>query len=65
MNFSCFMAFVRGGPTLTTHFLVDEGLGGSKYHYKRVIIGPSAKRLMAFRWRTDDGPTLNAGLVAS
>ena len=32
---------------------------GSKYHYKSVINGG----LMAFRWRADDGPTLNAGLV--
>ena len=30
-------------------FLVDEG--GSKYSYKRAIIGPPAKR----RWRADDG----------
>ena len=38
---------------------------GSKYHYKRAIIGPPAKRhLMVFRWQADDGPTLNAGLVA-
>ena len=50
--------------------LVDEGEGGSKYHYKRVIIGPPAKRhlnedrfKMAFRWRADYNPTLNAGLV--
>ena len=35
---------------------------GSKYHYKRVTIGPPVKRhLMAFRWRAVDGPTLNAG----
>ena len=37
---------------------------GSKYHKKQAIIGPPAKhRLMAFRWRADDGQTLNAGLV--
>ena len=37
---------------------------GSKYHIKRAIISPPAKRLlMSFRWRADDGPTLNAGLV--
>ena len=30
-------------------FFVDEG--GSKYNYKRAIIGPPAKR----RWRADDG----------
>ena len=36
------------------------------YCYKRVIIGRPAKRhLMAFRWRADDGPTLNAGLMAA
>ena len=35
----------------------------NKYHYKRAIIGPPVKRhLMAFRWRADDGPSLNAGL---
>ena len=33
------------------------------------IYGPSSARQrntikMAFRWRADDGPTLNAGLVA-
>ena len=27
------------------------------------IIGPPAKRQMAFRWRAVDGTTLNAGLV--
>ena len=44
-------------------FLVNEGRG-PKYHLKRAIIGPPAKRhLMAFRWWADDGPTLNAGLV--
>ena len=37
----------------------------NKYHYKqRAIIDPPAKRhLMAFHWRADDDPTLNAGLV--
>ena len=35
-----------------------------EYHYKRAIIGQLAKRhLMVFRWRADDDPTLNAGLV--
>ena len=47
---------------LTTSFLVDEGRADP---YKRAIISPPAKRhLMAFRWRSDDGPTLDAGLVA-
>ena len=37
---------------------------------KSPIIGPPAKRHfnaieIGFRWRADDGPTLNAGLVAS
>ena len=36
---------------------------GSKHHYKRSIIGPSAKCHLV-RWRADDGPALNAGLVA-
>ena len=37
----------------------------SKYHLKWVIICPSAKRhFLAFRWRADDGPTVNAGLVS-
>ena len=41
--------FVRGWPTLRKIFLlVDEGGGGGgriqKYHYKRAIIGPPAKR---------------------
>ena len=41
-------------------------MGGSKEHYKRAIIGPPAKRhLNGVRWRADDGPTLNAGSVAS
>ena len=39
-------------------FLVDEGKGGSKYHYKRAIMCPLAKA-------ADDSPTLNAGLLAS
>ena len=43
--------FVRKGPNMTPFFMIREG--GSKYHYKQ-----------AFRWRADDGPTLNAGLVA-
>ena len=33
--------------------------------YMRAFYGPPTKRyLMAFRWRADDSPTLNAGLVA-
>ena len=52
-------SFIRGDPTLTLFFfLVDEarwGEEGSKYHYKRAIIGPPAS------CHVDDGPTLNAG----
>ena len=32
---------------------------GSKYHYS----GPSLEIEMGFRWRADDGPTLNGGFV--
>ena len=54
-------SFVRGGPILTGFlvvFLVDEGEEVSKYHAKRVIIGPPAKRHL------NDGSTLKSGLVA-
>ena len=43
-------SYVRGGPTLT-FFLVYGGRED-----QNTTIG--------FRWRTDNGPTLNAGLVA-
>ena len=36
--------FVRGGQTLTTFLFSWWGVGGSKYHYKRAIIGLPAKR---------------------
>ena len=52
---------------VSTFVNVYSGLGqkGSNYHYKRVIISPPAKgHLMAFRWHADNGPTLNASLVA-
>ena len=48
-------SYVREGPTLT-FFLVDEG----REDQNTTIGGPSS----AFRWRADNGPTLNAGLVA-
>ena len=55
--------FCQRGPTLTTFFL--QLMRGSKYYDKRAIIDPPAKRhSMAFRWRADNGPTLNVGLVA-
>ena len=49
--------------TLTSFF--DEG----KEDLNSTKSGPASVRkrkaiLMAFRWRVDDGPTLNAGLVA-
>ena len=56
--------FVKGGPTLTILFSVDEG----NETPNTTISGPSSARqrnaiLMAFRWHADDGPTLNVGLV--
>ena len=51
-------SFVRGGPTLT-RFFFDDG--------NTTISGPSMalqQNAMAFRWRADDGPTLNSGLAA-
>ena len=60
-------SFVRGGPNLITiFFLVDGGIEGQK----NTLIAPSLACQknafeMAFRWRADDGPKLNApGLVA-
>ena len=50
-------SFVRGGSTLTT-FLVDEGREDPQN------AGQPRPASEAFRWRDDDGPTLNAGLVA-
>ena len=60
---------MRGSRTFcqrgSNFFLVDEGRE-TKNHCKQGIISPPAKRHeMAFRWRADDGPTLNAGLVAA
>ena len=45
-------SFARRGPTLTTLFSLMRG--------ERIQIPQYA----AFHWRADDGPTLNAGLVA-
>ena len=56
---------VRGGQTLTFFLLIDKGredpnttISGTSSALQRNAI------IMAFRWRTDDGPILNAGLVA-
>ena len=55
----------RGSNSDNVFILVNEGRVDPKYHLKRAILGPPAKRhLMAFRWRADDGPTLNSGMVA-
>ena len=57
-------SFVRGVPNLI-FFLVEEGIKDPNI----IINGPPSARQrnaihMASRWRADDGPTLNAGLVA-
>ena len=58
--------FVRGGPTMTAfYYSFAEG----REDPNTTISGPSSARQrisisMAFRWRADDGPTLNAGLLA-
>ena len=47
------------------YFFLEGREDPNKYHYKRAIIDSPAKRhLNAFCWQADDGPTLNAGLVA-
>ena len=56
-------SFARGGPTLKT-FLVEEGTEDPN----TTKSGPLSARqqnaiLMVFRWRANDGPTLNAGLI--
>ena len=48
-------SFVRGGPTLKTFFRGERGSKLNKYHYKRAIIDPRAKRhlngvSLACRW---------------
>ena len=63
-------SFVRGGgggANLTVFFclFIDE----RRKDPNTTISGPSTARQrnaieMVFRWRADDGPTLNAGLVA-
>ena len=54
-------SFVRGVQTLTDFFLVAEG----RENPNTTKIGPSSASqrnaiAMAFPWRVDDGPTLNA-----
>ena len=62
--------FVRGGPTLTTFFFLRFLVNERWVDQNTTLSGPSSARqrnaiLMAFRWRADDGPTLNSGSVAS
>ena len=57
--------FVRGGSNFDNDFLVDKGSEDPNNN----ISGPLSARQgnaiqMAFRWRANDGPTLNADLVA-
>ena len=57
--------FCQRASNFDYFFLVDEG----REDPNTTISGPSLARqrnaiLMAFRWRADDGPTLNAGFVA-
>ena len=66
-TFSCAdpESFVRGGPNLIKK---KNGWWGIE-DLNTAINGPSTARQrnaieMAFRWRTDDGQTLNVGLVA-
>ena len=63
--------FVRGSPTLTTFFFFFFFffLRGVREDRKATKNGPSSARLrnaieIAFCWRVDNGPPLNAGLVA-
>ena len=57
-------SFVRGGPTLTTIFfyLVDGMVRGIEMPLKVDHHRPASET--PFRWRADNGPQLNAGLVA-
>ena len=59
-----------GGPTLTLFvFVLFFIVGDGREVPNTTKSGQSSNRQrnairMAFRWRTDDGATLNAGLVA-
>ena len=57
-HYSCADQVLTEGVQLSQRFF--QFVGGSKYHY--TISEPSSAR--QFRWSADDGPTLNAGLVA-
>ena len=48
-----------------SYFLVDEGRDGLNTTESGASLAHQRKTIeMAFGWRADDGPTLNAGLVA-
>ena len=54
--------FVRGGPTL---YFCDEGKEDPDTTKSRPLFSRQQNAIkMAFHRRADDGPTLNAGLVA-
>ena len=58
-------SFVRGGPTLTVFVLFCFVFYEGREDLNSTKRGPSSARQrnvikMAFRWRTDDGPALNA-----
>ena len=57
-------SFDRGGPTLTTFFFFSLMRGGRIQTPLLAGRWPASKMpfKMAFRWRADDDPTLNAGL---
>ena len=67
-----YLSHIRISKACMLDFFMREG--GSKCQYKRAIVGPPAKRhfngvslaaiLMAFCWRTDNGPTLDSGYIA-
>ena len=58
-------SFVRGGPTLTTFFfLVNEGRDDPNTTINGHHRPASETPFLAFCWRADDGPTLNACLQA-
>ena len=56
-------SFARGGPTLKT-FLVEEGTEDPNTTKSGPLSACQQNAiLMVFRWRANDGPTLNAGLI--
>ena len=61
--------FVRGGSNFDVFFFVFFKFDEGRKDQNTTISGPPLARqqntiLMAFRWRANDGHTLNAGLVA-